>query len=865
MSLLERDAYLDELGIALQDAVNGEGRVALVSGEAGIGKTALVECFTRQQQGAARVLWGACDALFTPRPLGPLHDMAAQLPGEAQTLLRLDAKRAAIFAAVLDALQRSPTLVVFEDVHWSDEATLDLLRFLGRRMVRTMALMVVTYRDDELSSRHPLRPVLGDLATSPAARRLPLKSLTEQAVRALVGERAIDAAALHRQTGGNPFFVTEVLAGGEGALPPSIRDAVLGRLSRLSLSAQAVAQAAAVIGARIEPWVLADVTGAEAVAADECLAMGVLLAQGETLSFRHELARQIVLESIAPPHKMALHRMTMNALQASSTTRHDLARLAHHAEAANDREAVLEYAPAAAQQAVAASAHREAANLYALALRFGEDLPTDQRAILLEACAQESHLVGLQAEGIAAQRQALALWDDLGNTLKQGEALAKLTSMLIRAGQTAEVERVSQTAIDLLEALPPGRELALAYRVRASLRLAHRDCAEALVWAERARLIAERYADADVLAALYVTIGTAWLFQDYDRGCEHLRQGLAFARNAGLAFWVANMYANLGSVSGELYQFQHAEPFLADGVVYATEHDLDNLRLYMLAWQALIYVHFGRWRDAAALAAEVLHSPGGSVIGRLTARVALGRLRARCGEADVQTVLDEALEQALRADNIQRLGPVYAARAEAAWLAGDHERARREAGGAYDLAVSKRHPWITGELVYWRWRCGDRVMPPDWIATPFAFHLAGDWRAAAVTWERLGCPYEQARALADGDQDAQIAALAIFDQLGATPAAADLRQRLRAAGRQHIPRGPRSTTRDNPFGLTARQMDVLTLMADGLTNNRIAGRLYLSPKTVEHHVTAILAKLGAHSREAAADIARQYGLDDETN
>jgi DNA-binding CsgD family transcriptional regulator len=203
---------------------------------------------------------------------------------------------------------------------------------------------------------------------------------------------------------------------------------------------------------------------------------------------------------------------------------------------------------------------------------------------------------------------------------------------------------------------------------------------------------------------------------------------------------------------------------------------------------------------------------------------------------------------------------VRAARAEAAWLAGDCERTIREARAVYDLAVSKRHPWVTGELAFWRQRAGDTVVPPGWIAPPFAFHLAGDWRAAAAEWERLGCPYEQARALADGDRAAQIAALAIFDRLGAQPAAADLRRRMRAAGLQSIPRGPRPTTRDNPFGLTSRQMDILALLAEGLTNAKIAARLYLSPKTVDHHTSAVLAKLGVHSREAAAAWARKHLL-----
>ena len=224
-------------------------------------------------------------------------------------------------------------------------------------------------------------------------------------MRTLVGARAIAAAALHRQTGGNPFFVTEVLASPDGGAALHLR--VLAPVARLSLSAQAVLQAAAVIGPRIESWVLAEVSGAEAAAAAECLARGMLLGQGEALTFRHELVRQTILESISPPHQVALHRRTLDALKASPATRRDLARLAHHAEAASDREAVLEYAPVAARQAAAANAHREAASLYALALRCAADLPADSRARLLEASAQECHIIGQQTEGITAQRQAL--------------------------------------------------------------------------------------------------------------------------------------------------------------------------------------------------------------------------------------------------------------------------------------------------------------------------------------------------------------------------------------------------------------------------------------------------------------------------
>jgi DNA-binding CsgD family transcriptional regulator len=227
-------------------------------------------------------------------------------------------------------------------------------------------------------------------------------------------------------------------------------------------------------------------------------------------------------------------------------------------------------------------------------------------------------------------------------------------------------------------------------------------------------------------------------------------------------------------------------------------------------------------------------------------------------------VLDEAQAIATHAANVQHLGLVRVALAEAAWLAGDRARALEEARAAYDLAVSKRHPWITGELAFWRWRAGDDVQPlPEWIAQPYALHIGGDWRAAAEEWERLGCRYEQACALADGDAEAQLAALEIFERLGARPAADALRQKLRAAGRR-APRKPRSSTRENPFGLTGRQVEILRLLVDDLSNAEIAARLHISLKTVDHHVSAVLAKLDVHSREEAAALARQHPLFSQT-
>jgi DNA-binding CsgD family transcriptional regulator len=335
---------------------------------------------------------------------------------------------------------------------------------------------------------------------------------------------------------------------------------------------------------------------------------------------------------------------------------------------------------------------------------------------------------------------------------------------------------------------------------------------------------------------------------------------LALAQEIRWEFGVANAHANLGMISCETFRFHQAEAFLREGLAYTGDRDLDFLGKYMLAWQALTVTYLGRWEEALTIANDALHGFGVTAIGRIPALTALGLLRTRMGDPGSTSALAEALELATQSRTLQRIGLVRAARAEAAWLAGDREQTLREARAVYDLAASKQHPWFTGELAFWRWQAGDDVTVPEWTARPFALHMAGDWRAAAEEWRRLDCPYEQARALADGDPVAQIAALEIFDRLGAQPAAGALRRKMRAAGITGIPRGPRPATRENPFGLTPRQVDILRLLADGLTNAEIAARLHLSPKTVEHHVSTVLAKLDVHSREEAAALLRQNPL-----
>ncbi|CAA9580742.1 MAG: transcriptional regulatory [uncultured Thermomicrobiales bacterium] len=568
MELLERDSFLTELGRLLRDATNGNGRLLFLGGEAGIGKTTLVAQFGGTARRTARVLVGACDPLSTPRPLGPLADIVGVLRGEVERLLLASAPRDQVFRAFLAVLAdgSGPTLVVFEDVHWADEATLDLLRFLGRRIGSTRGFLLATYRDDEVGPTHPLRIALGDLATTASVRRLTLPPLSERAVGALAEGSDVDPAELYRLTAGNPFFVTEVLAGGAHGIPPTVRDAVLARVARLSAAGRAALDAAAVIGARVEPWLLAEVAGPEAAAATNYVESGLLRAEGRVLAFRHELAREAVRGAIPPPRLLALHRAVLAALLREHGGAVAPARLAHHAEAAHDGPATLRHAEAAAQEAIHLSAHREAAAQYARALRAGGVLEPMRRAALLGAYSHECHNTDDLAEAVRACREAIAIWRELGDRLNEGEQLGRLATLLVVSGRNAEAEEAIDAALTLLEALPASPQLALAYRARAHLRMLDRDSASAIAWGGKALALAERLGARGTTIAALNTIGSAMLVAGDLAGRDPLERSAALARAADLDDQVALAFVNLGSALGEQYHFELAGHYLDEGI-----------------------------------------------------------------------------------------------------------------------------------------------------------------------------------------------------------------------------------------------------------------------------------------------------------
>jgi DNA-binding CsgD family transcriptional regulator len=855
--LLERSAELGVLAEALESvAAGGVGRLALVRGEAGAGKTALVRRFCECRDGAG-VFWGVCDPLFAPRPLGPLLDVAAAAGvgvAEAQPY-----EVARIVLGLLEAVP--PALLVVEDVHWADEATLDALRILVRRIESVPALVVLTYRDGEVDRRHPLRGLLGELSFARRAASVGVEPLSLAAVAALAEPYGVDADDLYRKTGGNAFFVTEVRAAGGDAVPETLRDAVLARASRLSAAARALLETVAMLPPLAETWLLDRVAPGPAERMVECLASGMLREEAGGVVFRHELARAAVEESLPRPERLVVHRRALAALAERQGGPLQVGLLAHHAYAAGDVDAVLRFAPAAGAQAASVGAHREAADLYARALRYRDRLaPTDQAELLVRR-GTECYLTDDNSEAIESLQGALVCQRAIGDTRAEGATLVVLSEFVWCPGRVAESNRAGREALALLEPLGLSPELVGAYGNLARLAVYASDREEALGWATREFAAAEALGDVEASAEALAHLGQAEALAGEEDGVRKLEQALEIAQRHGFddaTGWIKLELAH--SLLG-LRSYVEADRRLAHALAYCSERGLELYRQYSLAYSARSALDQGRWAQAAEFAELVLRVRRASTTPSIVCLVVAALLRARGGDLDPSSLLDEADELAEMSGELPRLGPVAAARAEAAWLEGRHDAVIPLTAAAFDLALARRDPWTAGELALWRRRAGAVEEAPAVASSPYALQLAGDFEQAAETWRRIGCPYESALALADADDESALRrALEQLHRLGAAPAAAHVARRLRERGARGIPRGPRPATRANPANLTDRELDVLGLLCQGLRNAEIAARLFLSVKTVDTHVAAILRKLGVRGRAQATAAALRDGL-----
>ena len=839
-------------------AREGSGRVVAIEGEAGVGKTTLVERFLADIGAQARVHRGACENLSTPEALLPLRDIA-RASGEA---FNPNADHIESFESLLRLLSHParPSVLVIEDLHWADTVTLDLIRFVTRRIRGVRALILLTYRDEELDARSPVRSLLGE-APPESLERMTIQSLSEPAVLRLAARAGRRGGGLFALTAGNPFLVTETLAV-DGDLPAdAVRDATLARAARLPPEARVVLEAVSIFPRRADTAMIAELSkGAFGCGLDVCVERGMLVLDGAVLSFRHELARRAMEASIAPSRRRALHQAVIDELIRRPTAR--ASEIAHHAERAADIPVLLTYARRAGDEAARAGAAREAASHYRIILAHRSSMDDTVTVELLERFAEQAYLMGAVDAAMPAMLEASGRRRALGHIQELGRDLTRLSRYAWISGRRRDAEDFIAEAIAVLERVSPGVELAWAYSHQSQLYMLASTMDAALHWGGRALALAEQLGADEIIIHALANIGTAKADHARAGGCAEVERSFELAAAGNYHDHVERASCNLACQYYNRRDYPASLRYIERGVAYAVTRELTHWEGYLRGWRAMIHVDLGEWPMAEYEIETILSRVYASNVYRFPALAALARLRLRRGDPDATMPLEEVRGLATSQAELQRRVYLGVLLAEKAWLS-DSERPGIETAEAaaslreiLALAVTRGAHWAADDAALWLHALGDADLDGAALASPFREHCEGRWQAAAVGWAALGRPYEEAMALSEGDDDAQRRALDLFDRLSAEPAAARLRRRMRAKGLRAIPRGPIADTRANPAGLTQRQAQVLGLVDQGLSNLEIATRLCISPKTAEHHVSAIIARLGVASRRDAAVAAR---------
>jgi len=856
VTLLERDTELAVLGRALARTASGRGTGVAVSGEAGAGKSALVATAYADLQDV-RVVRGACDPLGTPRPLGPFRDIASQV-GIEPLLAGTEMPLARVCEAVYDALGTRRTVLVVEDLHWVDAASVEVLRFLVRRIDSLPLTLVVTYRDDDLGARHSARALLGDFAALEGLSTLRLSPLTESAVAQLLEGSGLAPAQVHVLTGGNPFFVVEVAKDPQRPLPGSVRDAVLARTADVAPDDFEVLQLAAAAPGRLDDRVL-PALGVDLPTLRRLHATGLLLRDRGGLVFRHELAR-LALESTIPAGGVArLHARLVGALE--QTEPRDLAVLTHHAVAAHDGVRAARYAEAAALEAMRAGSHTEAVAFLETALANLDGDQPSHRAVLLMQLANEQYMTNELGTALSTIGTAFPLWSQAGDAAglsaaHESYAIFEYYSARRRQAES-HADRAAEIAKDVAELEYGEARVTRSYLAmhRSEFDLVQQCQADAL------RIVRGRENE-DLTFRTGVFAAVSDLAQGHLEGRVRLVDLIEVARARGLDELASSGYSNLANLDVEQRRLRSAEHVLEEALRFSKEREIPICHYWQTGLRARLRFIQGRWSAALEDAAYVFDGSG-MPLAAVWPHIVTSQIELRRG-GDGAAHLEEAWQLAEQLDEPLRRLPVLSALAERMWLTGTtDERVTDVAVRAVkDLGGLPWSAWGVGDLAAWLRRLGLVATPPrEAVAEPFRLALSARHDEAAAWWHQAGAVFDEAMALADSVDPARRAkGVELLDQVDAVAIADRHRLVMRQEGVAQVPPRPRVSTRVNPAGLTNRQLDVAKLVARGFTNAEIAGRLYISPKTADHHVSAVLSKLGLPNRRAVVIQADELGL-----
>ncbi|MHA2096386.1 MAG: LuxR C-terminal-related transcriptional regulator, partial [Candidatus Hodarchaeales archaeon] len=709
----------------------------------------------------------------------------------------------------------------------------------------------------EIDKDHPLRSILGTLHHSETTR-IRLYTLSEAAVDTLMKNAGIKNDKLYERTGGNPFYVTEVLANRNEELPYSIKEAVIAHTSQLSSDAKESLDLISVIPSKVEHDLLRKLVDNVEEHIDAGINKAILITDNGLVSFRHELARLAILDSISEMKRIKLHQRVLNSLLEDNNHHSLLAQIEHHTSQAGDKAAVTKFAPLAAKQASFLDSHREAAVHYQTAIEYSDDLPVEKKLELFEGRYNECYLTAQFEEAMIACEVSQEILQELNEPLQLGENYRRLSNLFESLANPTKTEECIGRAVEILESLPPSPQLAMAYSTRSGIYAGDEKPHLAIEWGEKALKLARKLNEPQIEIHALANIGKAKMFIYDETGERDLKQSLAMAQQKGIDEGVLRAFVNLGLSNLARKNFESAQRYFTEGISYCIEKDLDINRLNMIGGMSKIILDQGNWDEASDKAEYVLEQEMVDPLDKRIAFAVIGIIRARRNDPEALINFDRALPSSDEMGECAFIAKM--AKAEAYWLSNKLDQVIEEIESNNLHIMKSNNPWKMGELAFWLWKAGRLPEIPKNIAKPYLMQIKGDWRGAAYEWNKLGCHYQEALALSDGDEECKRKSLTILESLGATATINLLKQQMRESGIKKIPKGPRKSTKENPAGLTGRQMDVLRLLTKGLSNSEIADILFISSKTVDHHISAILSKLNLHSRTEAATFAQSSGM-----
>ena len=851
VSLVEREEQLASL-FELADA--DAGSAVLLSGEAGFGKTSLLRAFLDGLDHRHRILEAACEPVGIPTAFSPLFDLLDDLPSELCDEIRTGSGRTAVYAGMLDLLKGDRIVLVVEDVHWADEATLGLIRYLGRRIAPTKSLLICTYRPEDLDLAHPMHLVVADLG--PTATRIDLPALTPSGVEAMTRGLDVDPKRVHAATLGNPFLVDEVIRHPDSKLPSNISNAVLARAANFSSDALQSLYSVALSPDGVSLDILLALDSAAGSYVDLAVQRRLLVSSDGIVTCRHDLIRHSLEAAVPPALRRELHRRLLEQLEMDADEHPDLSRLAYHSLGAQDDVKSVNYSLQAAESSARGGAHRQAAHHYANALLFRGRMPVGQLRDTLLAAAHEHCLVNAAAEACGYAQELVEISE---SRIETAAARARLSYYMSRDNDLEATHKTAGLAIEVLEDEPPSEEFALALASRAWVAMVEGRHPEAIEDGHRAIAAARAAGSARVEVHAATTVGTTLIQLGDVTGLAIIEDAVSFGLDHGVDEETARAISNTGRSHLWLFDLPRAREQFEKLVEFTTARELDAWYISSVAALAEIDVANGRWEDADHELAMVLGQTTcrQTEVGTLMNAATFDILRGTPGaELMVESALDRARGSdydMVRGSGILALQAVWTGVMEWSEAMPFLEEIQRLPGWADD-------DWGRAMVGFWAMRTG--IDPPDAdLAGAAGLEQTGEFAEAAAAWDRAGHSMEAAicRALVpEADLDQIFSSLS---SMGAHGVARGLRHELQRRGVKSVPRGERKSTSANPAGLTARQAEVLSLMQAGLSNAAIAETLFISEKTAGHHVSAILTKLNVSSRLQAVAVTTGKGRD----